>query len=434
MNTKRIPLALILMLLVCIAAMYFVSTFRPLSSIEKFSQATPTLSAQLAPTGFDGVSLTPLPSLTPTVIPTRTTTESTHGAFATVPSVLRVAELAETPTATLDADAFAATQTSIPALKTFEAIATRAKSTPIAPPLDPARAINKTTNFLLIGTDTRTSDPTWQPNTDVIIVVFVDTANQRASMLSLPRDLVVAIPGQQAFRINSAYRHGWEKDGVEGGVKILKEVLRDDFSIRIDHWALIDFDGLSKIIDTLGGIDVNVPCPLSDTIDDQAFTIPAGTIHMDYVTAKRYVQSRYTTSDTSRNYRQQRVVWAMAKKALSMNAPDRVPALYDELKANVATDMTLLDMVGLIPAVYQLDLQNHPEHLRARVLELPDVYPWISPSGAWLYLPNYELIQKDLDTIFDSPQVAAAQATQAECPSHPVTPPPTDAPSPSPTP
>jgi len=348
--------------------------------------------------------------------------------------VFRVAEAAETPTMTLNAESFAATRTSIPALKTYEAIATRAMSTPIVPPLDPARAINKTTNFLLIGTDTRTTDPTWEPNTDVIIVVFLDTANQKASMLSLPRDLVVAIPGQQAFRINSAYHHGWDKDGVDGGVKILEQVLRDEFAIRIDHWALIDFDGLSKIVDTLGGIDVNVPCPLSDTIDDQPFTIPAGDIHMDYVTAKRYVQSRYTTSDTSRNYRQQRVVWAMAKKALVLNAPDRAPVIYDQLKNSVATDMTLLDMVGLIPAVYQLDLQNHPERLHARVLEAPDVYPWISPTGAWLYLPDYELLQHDLDTIFDAPQVAAAQATQAECPEHPQTPPPTDAPTATPTP
>lgn len=189
--------------------------------------------------------------------------------------------------------------------------------------------------------------------------------------------------------------------------------MRDDFEIRIDHWALIDFDGLSKIVDTLGGIEVNVPCALSDTIDEQAFTIPAGAVQMDYLTAKRYVQSRYTTSDTSRNYRQQRVVWAMAKKALGMNAPDRVPALYEQLQASVATDMTLLDMVGLMPAVY----------------------PWVSPSGAWLYMPNYEVIQTELDQIFDAPQVAADRVTAAECPTHAVTPP-TDASTatPSPTP
>lgn len=260
------------------------------------------------------------------------------------------------------------------------------------------------------------------------MVLFLDSTNQRAALLSLPRDLVVAIPGQQAFRINSAYHLGFQKDGVAGGVKLLEQILRDDLDIRVDHWALIDFNGLNRIVDSLGGIEVDVPCALTDTIDEQTFTIPAGPVHMDYLAAKRYVQSRYTTSDTSRNYRQQRVVWAMAKKALNLNAPDRVPLLYDQLKESIATDMNLFDMLGLVPAMYQLDLLNHPERLRAQVLEAPAVYPWISSSGAWLYMPNYDVIQGELDRVFDAPQVASAQPTQGECPAVASTPHPTDAP------
>ena len=423
MNTKRIPLAIVLLVTVCAALAYFVGTLRPLAPNEKFSNTAPTFSSSgfAAPTQ----SMTATPSRLPT-----------HNALVTEPApnaehfnITRIAQVA-----TVDPQAAAATETSIPAQKTLDAIATRARATPANKKSNTARAISKTTNFLLIGTDTRTTDPTWKPNTDVIIILFLDTTNQRAALLSLPRDLVVAIPGQQAFRINSAYHHGWEKEGVEGGVKILKQILRDDFEIRIDHWALIDFNGLNKIIDTLGGIEVNVPCALSDTIDEQAFTIPAGNVQMDYLTAKRYVQSRYTTSDTSRNYRQQRVVWAMAKKALAMNAPDRVPLLYEQLKENVATNMTLFDMLGLVPAVYQLDLQNHPERLHARVLQPPAVYPWISASGAWLYMPNYDVIQKELDEIFGAPQVAANDAAPAECPPQAATPPPTDAPTVTPTP
>jgi anionic cell wall polymer biosynthesis LytR-Cps2A-Psr (LCP) family protein len=190
---------------------------------------------------------------------------------------------------------------------------------------------------------------------------------------------------------------------------------------------------LNKIVDTLGGIEVNVPCALQDTIDQQAFTIPAGQVQMDYLTTKRYIQSRYTTSDTSRNFRQQRVVWAMAKKALAMNAPDRVPLLYEQLRESVATDMTLLDMVSLVPGVYQLDLQHHPERLHAHVTEPPDVYPWIAPNGAWLFMPNYDAIQKELDQLFNAPEVAAPTASASECPATAATPPPTDLPTPTPT-
>ncbi len=420
MNTKRIPIAIVLLLTVCAASAYFIGSLRPFTPNEKFSNAAPpaTNHALAAPTS--------LPASPPSRLPTHIARDTSVPNEDEHP----VTRIAQAPT--LEPQAVAATQTSVPAQQTLDAIATRARATPAAKSPTRARAIAHTTNFLLLGTDTRTADPNWKPNTDVLIVLFLDTTNQRAALLSFPRDLVVAIPGQQAFRINFAYHYGWEKGGVEGGVNLLKQIMQDDFDIRIDHWALIDFNGLNKIIDTLGGIEVNVPCALSDTIDQETFTIPAGTVQMDYITAKRYVQSRYTTSDTSRNYRQQRVVWASAKKALQMNAPDRVPLLYEQVKENVATNMTVFDMVGLVPAVYQLDLQNHPERFRARVLEAPAVYPWTSASGAWLYMPNYDVIQKQLDEIFDAPQVAANQATPAECPPQPATPPPTDVPTPSP--
>lgn len=424
MSTKRIPLGIVLMLVVCGGLVYAIGSLRPFAPNARFANPAPAVTgaaALAAPTQHPSSTASPSATPAPAAAVTRVS-------FLSTPEIIHIAQAP-----TLDPQAAAKTQTSVPAQQTLDAIATRAIATPRALLPTPDRAISKTTNFLLIGADTRIGDPNWQPNTDVMIVLFLDTANQRAALLSLPRDLVVAIPGRQAFRINFAYQYGWQKGSVEGGVAFLKQILQDDFEIRVDHWALIDFDGLSKIIDTLGGIQVNVPCALSDTIDEQAFTIPAGDVQMDYLTARRYVQSRYTTSDTSRNYRQQRVVWAMAKKALEMNAPDRVPLLYEQLKDSVATDMTLFDMLGLVPAVYQLDLQNQPDRLRARVLEAPAVYPWISSSGAWLYMPNYDIIQQELDTIFDAPQVAGNQATQSECPAQPSTPAPTDVPLPTPT-
>jgi LCP family protein required for cell wall assembly len=419
MHTNRIPLLLVLMLGACAVLMYLIGSMRPFAETAKFSKPAPTAITQ--------AQATPLPTDTVAPAPTRRAPR-TRIAQAATPSV----QVTAAPT--LSREDVQATQTSVPAQATFDAIATRAHATPVPKTPNPDRAIDKTTNFLLVGTDTRTTDPNWTPNTDVIMILFLDTANQRAAVLSLPRDLVVAIPGHLAFRINAAYHYGWEKDGAAGGIAILKQALRDEFDLRIDHWALIDFNGLNKIVDTLGGIDVNVPCALSDTIDEQAFTIPAGNVHMDYLTTKRYVQSRYTTSDTSRNFRQQRVVWAMAKKALSLNAPDRVPILYDQLRASVATDMTLMDLVSLVPAIYHLDFQNHPERLHAQVLQPPVVYPWVSPTGAWLYMPDYGLIQKTLDNLFDAPQIAAQTASPGECPAQAATPVPTDIPSPTPTP
>jgi len=436
MNTKYIPLLLIFLIGACAGLALLVGSFRPFADTEKFSAATPQATLAAAPVALGSVA----PSATPpqaTFVPTPLASRVTRSAFVITRSAFAITRSAQAATSapTISAPDSAATETAAPAQATFDAIATRALATPNATrPSNPARAIHHTTNFLLVGADTRATDPNWKPNTDVMMILFLDTANQRAAILSLPRDLVVAIPGHQAFRINAAYHYGWDKQGVAGGITLLKQVLRDEFDIRIDHWALIDFNGLNKIVDTLGGIQVTVPCALSDTIDDTAFTIPAGEVQMDYLTTKRYVQSRYTTSDTSRNFRQQRVIWAMMKKALSMNAPDRVPALYEQVRENVATDMTLLEMVSLVPAVYQLDLQNHPERLRAQVMQAPVVYPWVAPSGAWLYLPDYALVEKMLNEIFDAPQIAASKSSPAECPEPPPTPTPTPTEQPTATP
>ncbi len=436
MNVKRLAFLVALLGAACIGFTLLIGSLRPLGDTAKFSASAPTARAQMQPTAPPPLTPTPLPTAQMAV--TRVALIATKIAQAPAETPTGASQTVNAPPTLEPAQATAAaeaTQTSAPAQATFNAISTRAIATPVATrPGNLNRAISKTTNFLLIGADTRADDPDWKPNTDVMMVLFLDTANQRAAILSLPRDLLVAIPGHQAFRLNTAYKTGWEKHGVEGGIAILKQVLRDEFEIRIDHWALIDFNGLNKIVDTLGGIQVHVPCALTDTIDEQAFTIPAGDVNMDYVTTKRYVQSRYTTSDTSRNFRQQRVVWAMIKKALSVNAPDRVPALYDQLNQSVATDMTALEMVSLVPAAYQLDLQNHPERLRAQTLQAPIVYPWVSSGGAWLYLPDYALLQKTLDEIFDAPQIAASEPAPAECPAQSAAPAPADTPTPTPTP
>jgi hypothetical protein len=84
--------------------------------------------------------------------------------------------------------------------------------------------------------------------------------------------------------------------------------------------------------------------------------------------------------------------------------------------------MTLFDMLSLVPAVYELDLRSNPDRLRARVFEPPIVYPFISSTGAWLYMPDYDEIEKALTGIFDAPVIAPARATEAECPSTPPTP------------
>ncbi|MGE5140972.1 MAG: LCP family protein [Rudaea sp.] len=402
----------ILAVLICLGAIAYVGSLRPLAPAAPPEAPDPQFAA-LAWTATPTRTSTPTETLTPEPSPSASRE-------AVTPTV--TAKPSRTGTATPTPDE-KMTQTAIPAQKTLDAVATRAFATwtPAAGPTPEPRLIDKTTNFLLLGSDLRPYDPSWTPSTDVVMVLFVDGANQRAALLSFPRDLVVAIPHHKAGRINYVFQYGLKKAGAAAGAEMVKQVLHDEFGIRIDHWAQIDLNGFQKIIDTLGGIDIDVPCPLQDTVDDQPFVIPAGKVHMDYVTAKRYVQSRYTTSDTSRNYRQQRVLWAIVKKGLELGALDKLPTLWGQVQDSVHTDMSLFDMAALVPTALALDIGNHPDRVHARVLEYPVVYPFVSAEGAWLFMPDYLKVDDALGHLFESPGIGAGKPDPAECPALPAT-------------
>jgi LCP family protein required for cell wall assembly len=402
---KLLVVPIIVVLLLCGAANYLGSLrpFAPASTAARYLAAEGTPAEQISLESSPTPGFAPDPSdEPPTSAPAGSAAPGSEADQTTTPAP-HAAEL---------------TETAVPAEKTLGSIDARAHATwaPTAGPSLTPRPINMTTNILLMGTDQRPNDPTWVPATDVMMVLFVDTTNERVALLSIPRDLVVAIPRHGAFRINYVYQYGLRARGPTGGAELVMQVLHDEFNIRIDHWAVIDLTGFQKIIDTVGGIDVRVACPLEDTIDNQHFVIPAGQAHMDYLTAKRYVQSRYSTSDTSRNFRQQRVIWAIAKKAFQLNALDRLPTLWNQLHDSVQTDMTMFDMISLIPAAYSLDLKDHPERVRASVLDSPAVYPYVANYGAWLFMPDYSQTNMRLDNLFDSPEIAPAAASPAECP------------------
>src|SRR4051812_20562019 len=144
-------------------------------------------------------------------------------------------------------------------------------------------------NFLLLGSDT--TNPVNAGRTDVMVIVSVNRTAGTVSMLSIPRDLYVYIPGYRVYRINSAYGYG-EHDGT-GGFQLLSDTIRYNLGIQIDHYARVDFSDFKNIVDALGGVEISVDCAIQDwrlkepdldqTVADnwQKFTLPMGVYQMD---------------------------------------------------------------------------------------------------------------------------------------------------------
>jgi LCP family protein required for cell wall assembly len=209
----------------------------------------------------------------------------------------------------------------------------------------------------------------------------------------------------------------------------LKRTIEVNFGIPIDYYVMIDFDGFSRIINTLGGVDVNVPKALHDTRypdpkpgDPYAYRtihFEAGWQHMDGARALQYARSRMSTSDFDRANRQQLILVAIRDKALSLNILPKLPTLAATMMDTVNTDMTLQEMLELAPLVPQIDMAN----LKQVVIQKPLVYGYRTDKGAAVQLPRWDLINPVVADLFTAPVVTVPTPTPA-----PPTPTPTLAP------
>lgn len=310
-----------------------------------------------------------------------------------------------TPTATLlspplaDSSSPAAppplpTQTEVPTLDPNFLINTVAP----LPTFDPSFINgNESINFLLIGSDKRSGSSF---RTDTMIIAILRPQEGQVSLISIPRDLWVSIPGWENNRINTAYQHGISVGYPGGGPGLLKDTILYNLGIRIDHTAMVDFDGFRKIVDTLGGVDVPVSCPYTDwKLIDPAYnpeneknwflyTVNPGVVHMDGDLALWYARSRQKSSDFDRGRRQQEVLRALFSQALQTGTLTRLPELYSDLRDSVETDLGLGDLLQL--ALYAPKLTN--ADIRSYYIRPPYVTSWITSGGAYVLSPNQELL------------------------------------------
>ena len=261
------------------------------------------------------------------------------------------------------------------------------------------------TNLMLLGIDRR-DGTSWGYRTDTIILVRVDPDNGVAGMLSIPRDLQVAIPGYGEDRINTANVWGSQEKDPEAGPALLKATIEGNFGVPIGGYLMIDFYTFVQIIDALGGIDVDVPETLHDTrypdpkpADPYAFKtvhFDAGRQHMDGTRAIEYARSRMSTSDFDRAKRQQSILLAARKKALSPGGIVRWPAAAAAVLAGVRTDLKVRDLLG----VALLAARTDPAGIQQAVLEHPLVTSHQRADGAAVQLPNWDLINPVVEELF----------------------------------
>lgn len=188
----------------------------------------------------------------------------------------------------------------------------RAQDTPEEVIPDPAPLIERPDDdlkiVLLFGTATR--NPNNPGLADSVMLAVINRTAGSVSLLALPRDLYVYVPGFGMKKLNTAYYYGEVRDGT--GVQTLKDTIRYNLGMEVDYYAHVNFAGFFQIVDTIGGIDLAVDCTIYDwklksweldmmiAENYEMFLMPVGVHHMDANTALWYVRSRNTSSDIDR--------------------------------------------------------------------------------------------------------------------------------------
>jgi LCP family protein required for cell wall assembly len=214
----------------------------------------------------------------------------------------------------------------------------------------------KYTNALVLGVDTRETNNLL--NTDTIILVSYNHETHDVIMMSIPRDFHVQINPEVYWfnRINSVYPT-YEAKGEGKGLPRLQEIVTEITGKEIQYYAMINFKGFVELIDSLGGINVNVENSFTDyrfptEPGYKTVSFEAGPQHMDGQTALEYARSRHSLdnnegSDFARAKRQQKVIEAVIDKIISNSLldPQSVMNLFNVIQDNVKiSEFTLKDI------------------------------------------------------------------------------------------
>lgn len=249
-------------------------------------------------------------------------------------------------------------------------------------------------NILLMGIDRRPGEA-FISRTDTMMIISLDPVTESASILSIPRDLYVLIPGYGRDRINTAFVYGSAGNNPVGGAALSMQTVEYNLGVPINHYILVDFSAVINGINALGGIDVNVPFDINDpTYPDMDYGfdplfIPAGLNHFDGATALKYARTRHVDNDFGRAARQQQVMLAVRQKAAALGFTGLIAqagTLYQQVENGVRTDLSLEQMIRLATAANGIDSDN----IQNDVLDYDYVSSYRTEAGAQVLILDNE--------------------------------------------
>lgn len=246
---------------------------------------------------------------------------------------------------------------------------------------------NNIVNILLIGQDTRTGV---RSRSDSMILCTFNKSKNTLTLTSFMRDLYVAVPGYNKTRINAAYAYG--------GMSLLDETLDKNFGIHVDGNVEVDFTQFEKIIDLLGGIDIELDSNEASWINQEVAgsRVKVGMNHLNGAEALMHARNRRNVDgDFSRTSRQRELISILIETYKNSKITDMI-ALLDDIFPMVTTDMTQKEIIG-----YVMDLFPMLATCEVVTQHIPvdGGYTNAVIGGACVLVPD---MQKNIDALVDS--------------------------------
>jgi LCP family protein required for cell wall assembly len=263
-------------------------------------------------------------------------------------------------------------------------------------------------NILLMGLDGLASQGRYR-RADSLIVASFDPATNSAVLIGIPRDVYVTIhspKGDIRNRINTAYVWGELYNYPGGGPALQMRTVGELLGIPIHNYVSVYFDGFSKLIDAIGGIDINVPTAIRDNFTGWSFN--TGMQHMDGKRALQYARSRYSTSDFSRGRRQQLVILAAIEKITKAGMLPRLPIVLPTVTEAFRSDMSIPELLSLASLGYKIDRAQ----IKTAQVDETMVQSWRTPDGAAVLLPRMDRIKPMVAAALQPAAVALPTPTQ----------------------
>ncbi|MBQ2732728.1 MAG: LCP family protein [Clostridia bacterium] len=247
----------------------------------------------------------------------------------------------------------------------------------------------KTFNFLVMGLDKKNA------NTDVIMIVNLDTENKTVSIVQLPRDTYIEREGDWG-RINTLYAHYWLQSSAEPtykeqcrfAIEKTAESIEAALCIQIDYYALVYLDVFKEIVDGIGGVYLNVPCDMyyvDDTPGEELYVdLKAGPQTLNGEQAEQFVRFRsdYITADIGRLDAQKIFISALLKQLKSDLTLTKAINVAKSVLNNIVTDVSVADAQYYIKQLAEIDLS------KMTMMTMAGEGCQSALSGAWLYSIN----------------------------------------------